>query len=335
MTSPGERLSPFYRRELSRFARLLRTGRTFFLTGHENPDGDTVGSEIALASYLRGRGKSVVVGNASPVPAYCRFLKGIARIRSAKRFGGRYDAAIVFECSGPGRTGHVLDFKGQARVVVNVDHHAHHALYGDINLIDEDASSNSEQLLRVFDALKHRLTADEATALYLGLVTDTGRFQQENTRVGSHTAAARLLAAGVDVAEVHRHVYATRSPAAMRLMGRALSGARLAAGGRVTVLRLTRRDFEETGADASEVEDIPNMGLLPPTSWVSLFLRDTEERGKVKISLRGKSRVDLCRLAVSLGGGGHKNAAGAVLAGGIDAVEKKLLKLLSRALGQA
>jgi phosphoesterase RecJ-like protein len=330
MTPAGERFSPFYRRELARFARVLRTGRTFFLTGHENPDGDTVGSEIAMADCLRARGKTVVVGNASPVPAYCRFLKGIRRVRSARRFTGRYDVAIVFECSGAERTGHVLDFKRQARTVVNVDHHAHHALYGDINLIDVDASSNSEQLLRVFDALGHRPTVNEATALYLGLVTDTGRFQQENTRVGSHRAAARLLEVGVDVADVHRHVYGTRSLAAMRLMGRALADARLSAGGRVTVLRLSRKDFAATGADASEIEDIPNLGLLPPTSWVSLFLRETAEPGKVKISLRGKSRVDLCRLAVSLGGGGHKNASGAVLPGSLDAVERKLVALLAR-----
>lgn len=331
MTPSGERLSPFYRRELGRFVRALRAGRSFFLTGHESPDGDTVGSEVALASYLRARGKTVVAGNASAVPGYCRFLKGVEKIQSAPRFPGRFDVAVVFECSGAERTGHVLDFKTQARTVVNVDHHIHHALYGDINVIDVEASSNSEQLLRVFDALNHRLTAVEATALYLGLVTDTGRFQQENTRVGSHRAAARLLEAGVDVAAVHRHVYATRRLAAMRLMGRALTGARTALDGRVTLLSLARKDFEATGADPSETEDIPNQGLLPPASVVSVFLRETEERGKIKISFRGKSRIDLCRLAVSLGGGGHKNASGAVVPGTLAAVEKKVLGLLARA----
>lgn len=331
MRSSGERLSPSYRRELRRFLRVLRTGRSFFLTGHESPDGDTVGSEVALASYLRARGKTVLVGNASPVPGYCRFLKGVEKIQSATRFSGRFDVAVVFECSGAERTGHVLDFKAQAKTVVNVDHHLHHALYGDINLIDVDASSNSEQLLRVFDGLGHRPNAVEATALYLGLVTDTGRFQQENTRVGSHRAAARLLESGVDVAHVHRHVYATRRLAAMKLLGRALTGARAALGGRVTVLSLSRKDFDATGADPSETEDIPNQGLLPPTSAVSVFLRETEERGKIKLSFRGKSRIDLCRLAVSLGGGGHKNASGAVVPGTLASVEKKVLGLIARA----
>lgn len=328
----AERPGETYGQSLGRLVRAVRKGKTFFLTGHERPDGDTVGSELSLASVLRSMGKRVTIANNAPPPPYTRFLPGIARLRSAARVAGRFDVSVIFECSGPERTGNIIDFKRQSSTVVNIDHHAHHARWGDINLIDPDASSNSEQLIRLFDRLGHRMTAAEATALYVGVVTDTGRFQQENTRPDSHRVAARCLEAGVDVGAVHRHVYGTRSLAALKLMGRALDGFRLAEGGRVAVTRLTRNDFKATGAEDADTEDIPNVGLLPPSASVSLFLREIDDEGRVKVSLRGKNRVDLCRLAVSLGGGGHRNASGVTLSGGLDRVEKRLLDLLRRAI---
>ncbi|MBK8870397.1 MAG: bifunctional oligoribonuclease/PAP phosphatase NrnA [Elusimicrobia bacterium] len=321
------------RAAVARIADLIRKKKTFFLTGHERPDGDTVGSELALAGYLRGLGKEVTVANVGPVPLVFQFLPGSRRIRTAPRVKGHFDVAVVFECSGPERMGHIVDLKTQADCVINIDHHAHHGHFGHINLVDPGASSNSEQLCQIFARAKHRLTPAEATALYVGLVTDTGRFQQENTRPQSHWVAALLLEAGVDVADVSRRIYATRSPAALKLMSRALGSLRMELRDRVSVLRLTRTDFLETGAREDDTDDIVNQGLLPPSAVVSLFLREIEGKKEVKASLRGKGKVDLCRLAVSLGGGGHKNASGVTLAGSLGQAESQLLRALSLALG--
>ncbi len=321
-------LSAETRRTVKRIVAVLQKNTTFFLTGHERPDGDTVGSELALAGFLKNIGKRVVIANRHAVPDYCLFLPGARSIRAAEKIPGRFDVAVVFECSGPDRMGRIIDLDRQAGIVLNIDHHVHHGLFGHINLIDPGASSNSEQLCQVFAQAGHSLSKAEATALYVGLVTDTGRFQQENTRPQSHWIAGHLLAAGVDVADVYRHVYGTRSVPALRLMARALGGLRQEADGRVTLLRLTRMDFTQTGAQEDDTEDIVNQGLLPSTSLVSVFLRELENGRGVKASLRGKGRVDLCRLAVSFGGGGHKNASGVTLPGTLAEVEKRLLRAL-------
>lgn len=320
-------LSADVRRTVRRIVDVFHKNKTFFLTGHEQPDGDTVGSELALAGFLKQRGKKVTIANIGPVPGLFHFLPGVRHIRSAPRIPGRFDVAVVFECSGPERMGHIIDLKSQAGVVINVDHHFHHGMFGDINLIDAGASSNSEQLCQVFEMAGHTLSKAEATALYVGLVTDTGKFQQENTRPQSHRVAAHLMEAGVDVADVFRHVYATRSVPALHLLSRALASLRLLAEGRVAVIRLTKADFLETRAHKDDTEDVVNQGLLPASAQVSLFLREREEGG-VKVSLRGKGHVDLCRLAVSFGGGGHKNASGVTLEGTLDQVEAKIVRAL-------
>lgn len=319
---------------VGRIVDALQKNQSFFLTGHERPDGDTIGSELALAGYLRGLGKEVTVANVGPVPPVFQFLPGCRRVRTAPRVKGHFNVAVVFECSGPERMGHIIDLKTQADCVINIDHHVHHGHFGHINLVDPGASSNSEQLCQIFAQAKHRLTKAEATALYVGLVTDTGRFQQENTRPQSHRVAALLLEAGVDVADVSRRIYATRSPAALKLMSRALGSLRMELRDRVSVLRLSRKDFLETGAREDDTEDIVNQGLLPPSAWVSLFVRELEGKKEVKASLRGKGKLDLCHLAVSLGGGGHKNASGVTLPGSLDEVESKILKALSLAMGR-
>lgn len=322
------------RRTVKKIVDVCRKNSTFFLTGHEQPDGDTVGSELAMAGFLKSLGKQVTIANIGPVPAMFKFLPGARSIRSAPRVPGKFDVAMVFECFGPERMGHIIDLKKQAGIAINVDHHIHHGLFGDINLIDPGASSNSEQLCQVFALAGHSLSKAEATALYVGLVTDTGKFQQENTRPQSHRVAAHLMEAGVDVANVFRHVYATRSVPALHLLSRALASLRLAAEGRVSVIRLTKADFSETRAHKDDTEDVVNQGLLPESAQVSLFLREREEGG-VKVSLRGKGHVDLCHLAVSFGGGGHKNASGVTLEGSLDQVEAKILKALTPLLPRA
>lgn len=332
--SPLPPLSPKSRAAVARIVDLFETKKTFFLTGHERPDGDTVGSELALAGFLRGRGKKVTVANVGPVPPVYHFLAGVRRVQTTARVKGHFDVAVVFECSGPERMGHIIDINTQADCVINIDHHAHHGNFGHINLVDPVASSNSEQLCQIFARAGHRLSRDEATALYVGLVTDTGRFQQENTRPQSHWVAALLLEAGVDVAAVSRRIYGTRSPEALKLMARALGSLRMALDERVAVLRLTRSDFLETGAREDDTEDIVNQGLLAPSSWVSLFLRELEGEKGIKASLRGKGKVDLCHLAVALGGGGHKNASGVTLPGTLDAVESRLLRALAQSMGR-
>lgn len=307
---------------------VVRSSHTFFLTGHERPDGDTVGSELAFAGFLKRRGKKVTVANKAPVPAQFSFLKGVSAIQYADRIPGVFDCAVVFECSGPDRMGNIIDLKTQAKKVINIDHHRAHGSFGDVNLVNPDTSSNSEQLCYIFERAGHRMNREEATALYVGLVTDSGRFQHDSTSPESHAVAAELLRCGVDVAAVHRRLYGTRPLGGLRLLARALDTLRLVQGGKTAVITLTPRDFAAAGARPEDTEDIVNYGLLPPTVWVSMLVQTLPD-GQTKVSLRGHGKVDLSAVALRLGGGGHKNAAGVTVARPAAWVEQRLRRLLA------
>lgn len=304
----------------------VKKGKTFLLSGHYKPDGDTVGSELAFASFLRRLKKKVRIVNAEPVPEGLRFLPGIEKVEALKKVEGYFDVVVVFECSGADRMGNILDLDTQAGTVINIDHHRHHAYFGDINLIDQDASSNSEQLFPFFQRAKVKVTKEEAAALYVGLVTDTGRFQQENANPESHRVAAGLHETGIDVADISRKLYGTRSEAALKILARGLGSLRLEAEGRVAILRVTEKDFAETGAGPDDTEDIVNHGLMVPSVEAVVFVRPSGPNapGDCKISFRGKGRVDLCKVAVSLQGGGHKNASGCNMRGDVDVVARRM-----------
>jgi len=303
---------------LDAIARAVRRGRTFFLAGHQKPDGDTLGCALAFAGLLRRLGKRADIYSTDPVPEILRFLPGAARVKVARRVAKKYDVAVIFECADAARMGDIIDLDKQARTVINIDHHLHHNYFGDINLIHPQASSNAEQLYPLFERLKVPLGKAEATALYVGLVTDTGRFQQENTTPESHRVAGALVRAGVPVADVSRRLFGTRPPAALRLLGRALATMSLERNGRLAVFKITRADCRAAGGGPEDTEDVVNHGLMIPTVEVSAFFR--EEDGQVKASFRGKGKVDLCRLAVSFGGGGHRNAAGFTVPGPLEKV---------------
>jgi phosphoesterase RecJ-like protein len=316
---------------IGQILKAVKGGRTFFLSGHHKPDGDTVGSQLAFASFLRRLGKKVDVYNAEPVPSSLLFLSGAKDIKVSKKVDKVYDVAVVFECSGPERMGNILDLDRQAGTVINIDHHAHHNRFGDINLINPKASSNSEQLYFIFERAGLPITKNEAAALYVGLVTDTGRFQQENANPDSHGVAAELLKTGISVADISRRIYGTKSPAALKLLGRALETLELSAGGRVATLLLRREDFAATGGDRDDTEDIVNYGLQVPSTEAVIFFRE-EEDGRIKVSFRGKGRVDLCRVAVRLGGGGHKNASGCTVAGPLGKARRAVAAAVEKAL---
>jgi phosphoesterase RecJ-like protein len=319
------------RRIIDQILRAVRAGKTFFLTGHERPDGDTVGSELAFASFLRRQKKRVTIANAHPIPSDLSFLSGARSARDGKRFNGRWDVAVVFECSGPERMGNIIDLKTQARTVINIDHHAHHAFFGDINLINPRASSNSEQLFHLFERARWTMTPAEATALYVGVVTDTGRFQYDSVSPETHRVAAGLLEAGADVAGVSRRIFGTRSLAALKLLSRALSSFRLDAEGRLSLMVLTQADFTAAGAGPDDTEEIVNHGLLPSGVEATALVRENDD-GEVKFSLRGHGRVDLCKVAVAFGGGGHRNAAGVTLPGPVEQALARVLPVLRAAL---
>ncbi len=308
-------------------SQVLKKNRTFFLTGHEKPDGDTVASELAVLSLLERMGKKVTVCNREKVPEVLKFLPGSGKIKAAKKLSGKFDVAIVFECNDSARMGDIVDLKSQVGIVINVDHHLHNTLFGDINWVNSKASSNSEQLYYLFEHLKMPLTEDEASCLYTGIMTDTGRFQHSNTNSETLWIASRLVERGANVAQLCERIYGENGLGWVRLLGAAIASMKLLKQNKIISMKLAKGDYSKMGANEDETEDIVNYGLQIPTALISILFKESPSSGAIKISFRARRNVDVSSLAQQFGGGGHKYASGCTVPGPLDRAVPKVLKL--------
>jgi phosphoesterase RecJ-like protein len=294
----------------------LRDSERLVVTSHEAPDGDALGSVLATGLALRALGKDVVMflGGPAPLPGEYRFLelesRGLVRERPAD-FGERVLVAV--DCASGARVGAEPGVVDAARFTVNIDHHHDNPRFGDVNLIVPDASSTGEVLSDVFRELGVALTPEIAEALYIALVTDTGRFQYANTSPKALRLAADLVEAGADVHRVFQGVYENVQFAKLKLLARALERAQVLEGGEIVVSHLLRGDFEAVGAAEPYSEGIIDVLRSVEGSAVSALIREPPRDGAParKVSLRSSvDEVDVSAIARKSGGGGHRGAAG-------------------------
>jgi phosphoesterase RecJ-like protein len=316
-----------YTKILQQIIAAIKKNTTFFIAGHQKPDGDTVGSAVALQSLLQRLGKKAYIYTSEPLPGYLTFLPGSKKIHPQKKVARRFDCAIILECVNFERMGDIIAPE-QADFVINIDHHAHFNYFGNINFVNPKASSSAEQIFYLFKALKMPLTKYEADALYVGLVTDTGKFQQANTTPAALTMAAALLEAGVVPTKMFDKLYATQSLSSLKLLGCALESLKLSAAGKIASLTITRSVYARTGSDVSETEGIINYAMMIPGVCVGILFRETETPGVVKASFRSRGIVDVNKVSNHFGGGGHKNAAGCSIRGTIASAEKQVLAVV-------
>jgi len=296
--------------------RALREGERFVLVTHENPDGDALGSLVAMHGVLEALGKDVVMFVAPdefPLPYEYAWLPlehlmGEVPADLAER------TVVFLDCGNIDRNPVEVLRAGMAPLV-NIDHHHDNTRFGTIDYVVPEASCTAEIVWDLMRALGVAPTVTIAEALYVGLVTDTGRFMYENTGVRAHVMAAELIEAGVDVHEVYRRLYEGIPEPKLALLARALSHAVRFDDGRLTFSRLTRADFADTGAEESYTEGIiDHLRAVRGTKVAALVRelepgRDAAERSKV--SLRATDGdVDVSLIARAAGGGGHRQAAG-------------------------
>jgi len=288
----------------------------FLVTSHEAPDGDALGSILATDLALRALGKDTVMflGGPAQPPGEFRFLelheRGLLRKQPA-------DAAertlVAVDCASKARVGAEPGLVDAAPFTVNIDHHHDNPRFGDVNLIVADASSTGEVLADVFRELGVQLTPQIAEALYIALVTDTGRFQYANTTPKALRLAADLVEAGADVHRVFQGVYENVQFAKLKLLARALDRARVLEGGEIVVSHLLRDDFEAVGASEPYSEGIIDFLRSAEGALVSALIREPPRDGAParKVSLRSSvDEVDVSAIARKSGGGGHREAAG-------------------------
>jgi bifunctional oligoribonuclease and PAP phosphatase NrnA len=292
----------------------LRVGDRFVLTTHEHPDGDALGSLAAMQHVLCGLGKNAVSylsADEFPLPYEYRFLVLPQLVSELPE--DLEDRTVVFlDCGNIDRN--PADALKHAKRILNLDHHHDNTLFGTVNHVVPEASCTAEVIWDLLGDLEAELTQPMAEALYVGVVTDTGRFMYENTGSRAHEMAADLLAAGIDSHAIYRRLYEGVPQGKLELLARGLTSVERFDGGLLTVSHLTRADYEETGADESYSEGVvDHLRAVEGTAMAGLVrdLLSDSATTRRKVSLRATDdRIDVSRIARAQGGGGHRRAAG-------------------------
>ena len=311
------------RQEISRARKIL-------LTTHQSPDGDGLGSEIALAAYLKSMGKTPFILNPDPTPDRYRFLDPAGEVRV---FEERDGAEIVRSCdlifmldnSSLNRLGKMESaIRGSEAVRICIDHHDTTDGFWTVNLIDETACATGEIIFDLVTTLGGTLDLPASVAIYTALVTDTGHFRFSKTTARSHRIAAELLRAGVDPARVYQDVYEQHSEGFVRLMGMALAECRVEPGGELAWIALTRKQILDCRAEEADTSEMVNQLFNIQGIRLCLLFKELPD-GKIKVSLRSKGGIDVNLVASRYGGGGHQNASGAVLDGPLEEAIRRVV----------
>ncbi len=306
----------------------VRAGRRFVVASHQRPDGDAIGSAMAMALALRAMGKdAAVVFDAAP-PAFLQPFPGVNGIQLTTSVTEPYDAALIMECSELSRTG----VAGLDRSpVFNIDHHPGNTGYGVINWIDESAAACGEMVCTVIDALGVPLTRDIATHLYLAVLTDTGSFHFSHLTPWTYEVARRAVEAGADPQWIARTHYDSSSLARVRMFGAVLNDMVIQNEGKVALLAITRKAMSDLGGTSDDLEGLINFPLTVKEIQAVAFFKEAGDHDW-RVSMRSKGEVNVGAIAKHFGGGGHKNAAGCSTTGDLSAVQKRFGELMVKAV---
>jgi phosphoesterase RecJ-like protein len=305
-------------------AAAIRERQSFILTSHARPDGDAIGSQLALAFALDKLGKDVRMVDRDPVPAPYRVFPGVDRIEVASRVSGTADALIVMECANLSRP----EVEGLAPFfVINIDHHLGNTMYGAVNWFDESAAACAEMVADLIDALGVPWTPEMATHLFLGIATDTGGFRHGHITRRTFEACRRVADAGVDPARLSRMIFDSYSIGRVKLTGALLNAMELHHGNRLAVLAFDDDLLAASGATIDDTDGLVNVPL-GAQEIVAVALFKKQQDGTFRVSLRSKGDIDVRRVAQRWDGGGHTNASGLTVTGALADAKAQIIEAL-------
>jgi phosphoesterase RecJ-like protein len=308
----------------------ITDARRVLLVCHINPDGDTLGSMIALGLALEGAGKRVTMLSADGVPDLYAFLPAADRIvRTTDR--NDFDLAVVLDAGDLSRVGAAQAVVDACPRVIDIDHHVTAGQFGDIRLLDATAAATGEIVYDLLVALSLPLTLPIAEALLCALLTDTGSFRFMNVTPRTMEVAGEMIRLGASPNTIAECVFENKPFAAQKLLGRALDSLRRSDDGRVVWAHVTQDDFTAFAATDADTEGVVNAIRAVRGTQVALFLREMPS-GKLRVSLRSRDPVDVSRIAAVFGGGGHRLASGCTLEGPLAAAEARLVAEVERHL---
>ena len=295
---------------------------SFVISTHVSPEGDAIGSAVGLALALKKIGKKVSVLCFEPVPDFLHFLPGSDMVQRGDSINEPYDALIVVDCE-PQRTGLKDLENAPVKKIINIDHHVTNPKTADVYWVSPEASAAGEMVYDVVLEMGIPIDLDIATNLYTCIFTDTGSFRYSNTDEEALAKSAKLLSYGVNTWEISENVYESKSFGRMKLLGLVLSTIETSDDGLLSWVTVKEEFYKQTGTSAEDTDGFINYPRAVKGVEVAVLFREAGD--KVKISFRSKGRVDISGLAQSLGGGGHPNAAGAVISNDIAGTKADVL----------
>ena len=318
-------------RVVKKIIQAIRDSRTVCVVGHVRPDGDCIGSQLALALALKNEGKDVTCWNEDPVPAKLKFLD------AQKAFGlpkprRKFDCVIATDCASFERLGKVRDCIGGRKVFINIDHHTSNTRYADLNWVSSKEPSSGELIYRLLKAANWPITRPIADCLFTAVSTDTGSFQYASTTPATFNVASHLVERGADLDRISQEVYQSYPLARVQLLRHVYNKFRLTHDSRTAYFWLKKRDYTRTGAGRDDSEGlIDHIRAIEGVVVACIF--EEMEPDLTRISLRSKSGdVDVNKIAGQFGGGGHSAAAGARIPGKPVAVQRRVLNAVKKAL---
>lgn len=301
----------------------LKERDNFLIATHINPEGDALGSSIALSMALESIGKTLTVYDRDPVPYFYRFLPGHERfVNSISNLKSQISNLILLDCNTPERSG-LNDFvKDNRPYTAIIDHHETEREFGDLKWVVPSASATGQMIFYLIKAMGLAISRDMATNLYAAIAIDTGTFRYSNTDASTLLEASELVRAGADPAFISTSLYDMWSRGRFELLILALNTMEIRDG--IAITSVTRDMFQRTGTDAADTENFANFPRMMADIKISALFREIEDGWKV--SLRSKMGINVARIAEVFGGGGHRNAAGYIIKADLKEAKESLLR---------
>ena len=302
---------------MDQIIKTINSSDHLLLASHSDPDGDAVGSLLALGLALGKLNIKATLYNPSPIPAVYRFLPSVERIVRHLKKANTYDVALILDCGDLARIGDASDTVGRIPVIINIDHHISNTRFGDIQLIDTTACATAEIVYRLIKTLNASIDEDIATSIYTGILTDTGSFRFSNTNEAAFAISKEMTEWGVDPYKVAQHVFGTYSLGRIKLLNLALDSIEISDNGKLSIMTVTKSMLEETGTQAEDLDGMINYARRIEDVKMAALIQEQKNGSdesnnfrRYHVSLRSDSTVDVAAIASSFGGGGHASAAG-------------------------
>ena len=320
------------RKEIKEILGALKQARKVLISSHLDPDGDSIGSQLAMAALAQGWKKKVLVANHGQLPSKYDFLDSEKRIimhRSDQVLKYKPDLVVILESPYLDRIGWVKEAIPRKCTIINIDHHPDNISYGSINYLDSTAAAVAEMVYAVMLRAGFPISPMVASWLYAAILTDTGRFRYASTTSKSMRICAQLIDLGADARYLTDKIYFNFSEQNLRMLGHVLSGLELHCGGRISCLTVDLQSLEQFQISSGDTEGLVDYSLFVNGAQVGALFKEIGPQ-RTKVSLRSQNHLDIGQLARQYGGGGHKNAAGFTLNQPLSQAKKMVLEELKK-----